>query len=76
MRAAGCAVLVLLSACRTGATFAPPEVRMIALSATIPNLEQLGSWLREIRPQELALVRSVLAKSDQPHWAEYLAAWQ
>ena len=38
--------------------FAPPEVRMIALSATIPNLEQLGSWLREIRPQELAIVHS------------------
>jgi superfamily II RNA helicase len=38
--------------------FAPPEVRLIALSATIPNLEQLGAWLREIRPQELALVQS------------------
>src|SRR5215510_14628071 len=30
--------------------FAPPEVRMIALSATVPNLDQLGAWLREIRP--------------------------
>ncbi len=38
--------------------FAPPEVRMIALSATISNLDQLGSWLREIRPQELAVVQS------------------
>jgi superfamily II RNA helicase len=38
--------------------FAPPEVRLIALSATIPNLDQLGSWLREIRPQELAVVQS------------------
>jgi len=38
--------------------FAPPEVRLIALSATIPNLEQLGAWMREIRPQELALVHS------------------
>lgn len=25
--------------------------------------------------QECALVRSVLAKSTEPHWAEYLAAW-
>ncbi|NOT30698.1 MAG: hypothetical protein HOP15_09660, partial [Planctomycetes bacterium] len=38
--------------------FAPPEVRMIALSATISNLDQLGSWLREIRPQELEVVQS------------------
>ncbi|HEX6883350.1 MAG TPA: DEAD/DEAH box helicase [Planctomycetota bacterium] len=39
--------------------FAPPEVRMIALSATVSNLDQLGSWLREIRPQALEVVRSV-----------------
>ncbi len=38
--------------------FAPPEVRMIALSATISNLDQLGSWLREIRPQALEVVQS------------------
>jgi len=38
--------------------FAPPSVRMIALSATISNLDQLGSWLREIRPQELEVVQS------------------
>jgi superfamily II RNA helicase len=39
--------------------FAPPDVRMIALSATISNLDQLGAWLREIRPQPLEVVRSV-----------------
>ncbi|MSR61562.1 MAG: DEAD/DEAH box helicase [Planctomycetes bacterium] len=38
--------------------FAPPQVRMIALSATISNLDQLGSWLREIRPQALEVVQS------------------
>ncbi len=38
--------------------FAPADVRLIALSATIANLEQLGSWLREIRPQPLAIVHS------------------
>jgi superfamily II RNA helicase len=38
--------------------FAPPAVRFIALSATIANLDQLGAWLREIRPQELAVVQS------------------
>ncbi len=38
--------------------FAPDETRFIALSATIDNLEQLGAWIREIRPQELFVVRS------------------
>jgi superfamily II RNA helicase len=38
--------------------FAPPAVRLIALSATVPNLDQLGAWLREIRPQELTVVQS------------------
>ena len=38
--------------------FAPPEVRMISLSATVSNLDQLGAWLREIRPQELVVVQS------------------
>jgi len=38
--------------------FAPPTVRFLALSATIANLDELGGWLREIRPQELCVVRS------------------
>jgi superfamily II RNA helicase len=38
--------------------FAPPDVRLIALSATVPNLDQLGAWLREIRKQELEVVQS------------------
>ncbi len=38
--------------------FAPPEVRFLSLSATIANLDELGGWLDEIRPQELCIVRS------------------
>ena len=38
--------------------FAPPGVRILALSATIANLDQLGGWLNDIRPQELCIVRS------------------
>lgn len=38
--------------------FAPPEIRFIALSATIANLDQLGAWMREIRAHELCVVRS------------------
>ncbi len=38
--------------------FAPPDIRVIALSATIDNLDQLGAWMREIRPHDLAVVQS------------------
>src|SRR5262245_36867953 len=38
--------------------FAPPEVRLILLSATISNLDQLGGWLGEIRPHRLEVVQS------------------
>lgn len=38
--------------------FAPPSVRLVGLSATIANLEQFGSWIRSIRPQELEIVES------------------
>ncbi len=38
--------------------FAPEFIRFICLSATIANLDELGSWLREIRPAGLEVVRS------------------
>lgn len=38
--------------------FAPASIRFIALSATIANLEQVGAWIREIRPQELSVIHS------------------
>jgi len=38
--------------------FLPPSIRLICLSATISNLDELGSWIREIRPQELTTVHS------------------
>jgi superfamily II RNA helicase len=38
--------------------FAPKGIRFICLSATISNLDQLGAWIREIREQDLAVVRS------------------
>ncbi len=36
--------------------FAPPGIRFICLSATISNLDELGEWLSEIRPEELTTV--------------------
>jgi len=37
--------------------FAPPEVRFISLSATIPNLEEFGAWLEEVRSRPVAVIR-------------------
>jgi superfamily II RNA helicase len=38
--------------------FAPPEIRFIALSATIQNLGELGEWIQEIREHDVAIVHS------------------
>lgn len=38
--------------------FAPPSMRFICLSATIANIEELGAWLREVRPHELEVIQS------------------
>lgn len=38
--------------------FAPPEIRFIALSATIANVDELGSWMHEIRSQGLRVIQS------------------
>ncbi len=37
--------------------FAPSSIRFVCLSATISNLDQLGAWIRELRTQELTVVR-------------------
>ena len=42
--------------------FAPRTMRMLCLSATISNAEELGAWLREIREREVVVIRS----SDRP----------
>ncbi len=38
--------------------FAPPEIRFIALSATIANVDELGAWMREIRSHGLRVIQS------------------
>ncbi len=38
--------------------FAPPNVRFVCLSATIPNADELGAWLTEIRGQETITIES------------------
>ena len=38
--------------------FAPPGIRFICLSATIANIDEIGDWIREIRPHELEVIES------------------
>ncbi len=38
--------------------FAPKDVRFVCLSATIPNAEELGAWLSEIRGRETVVIQS------------------
>lgn len=36
--------------------FAPEDIRLICLSATIQNLETFGAWIRSVRKQELDVI--------------------
>lgn len=36
--------------------FTPPEVRILALSATIPNVQELAAWIRQIHQRPIAVI--------------------
>ncbi|HOW87880.1 MAG TPA: DEAD/DEAH box helicase [Candidatus Omnitrophota bacterium] len=36
--------------------FTPPEVRILALSATIPNVQELAAWIRQIHERPIAVI--------------------
>jgi superfamily II RNA helicase len=36
--------------------FAPPHIRVVGLSATIPNIEELAEWMREVRGTSVEVV--------------------
>jgi len=38
--------------------FAPEQIRFICLSATIPNVQELGAWLSEIRGPDMVVIQS------------------
>ncbi|MEM9382892.1 MAG: DEAD/DEAH box helicase, partial [Planctomycetota bacterium] len=48
--------------------FMPPKTRVIALSATVANVEELGGWMREIRPQELDVIVDERRPVPLSHW--------
>lgn len=43
--------------------FAPPHIRFICLSATIPNLDEFAGWIREIRPD---VAVTVIREDERP----------
>jgi superfamily II RNA helicase len=50
--------------------FAPAHMRFVCLSATVPNLDDLGAWLSEIRGREMRVVRST-RRPVPLHWNLY-----
>jgi superfamily II RNA helicase len=36
--------------------FTPPEIRILALSATIPNVQELAAWIRQIHERPIAVI--------------------
>ncbi len=39
--------------------FTPPQAKILALSATVPNISQIGDWIRSIRPEmDLTVIES------------------
>ncbi len=36
--------------------FTPPEIRILALSATIPNVQELAAWIRQIHQRPIAVI--------------------
>ncbi|MBI5435409.1 MAG: DEAD/DEAH box helicase [Planctomycetes bacterium] len=48
--------------------FAPPRMRFICLSATVPNIAELGEWIGEIRERDLVVVESHRRPVPLTHW--------
>ena len=54
--------------------FLPPHVRLICLSATIQNVEELGSWIGQVRPQENVVILEDRRPVPLSHWVHTEAA--
>ncbi len=39
--------------------FTPPEIRILALSATVPNVRELAEWIRSVHGRPIAVVEEV-----------------
>jgi len=58
--------------------FAPKEVRFVCLSATIPNAEELGAWLSEIRGRATIVIQSSKRPVPLDHrfWTKHSGAFE
>ncbi|MEZ6016925.1 MAG: DEAD/DEAH box helicase [Planctomycetota bacterium] len=48
--------------------FLPPSVRVIALSATIQNVEELGNWIQYVRPEDAVVIKDSKRPVPLSHW--------
>ncbi len=48
--------------------FMPPEVRLLGLSATIPNAQELADWIREIKGHQVKVVQKTDRIVPLEHW--------
>jgi len=52
--------------------FAPPRIRFVCLSATMPNIAELAGWMREVRdsPAEVVVEQNRPVPLDHALWAD------
>jgi superfamily II RNA helicase len=48
--------------------FLPPHVRLICLSATIQNVDELGAWIGQVRPQDNVVILEDRRPVPLSHW--------
>jgi len=48
--------------------FLPPGIRVIALSATIQNVEELGNWIQHVRPEDNVVIKDSKRPVPLSHW--------
>ena len=54
--------------------FLPPHVRLICLSATIQNVDELGAWIGQVRPQDNVVILEDRRPVPLSHWVHTEAA--
>ncbi|MCA8969488.1 MAG: DEAD/DEAH box helicase [Planctomycetes bacterium] len=48
--------------------FAPEDIRLVCLSATIQNLDSFGAWIRSVRKQEIDVIHDERRPVPLEHW--------
>lgn len=53
--------------------FAPEDIRLVCLSATIANLDSFGAWIRSVRKQEIDVIHDDRRPVPLEHWLYHAA---